>query len=213
VSRGAEVCLPSWLDAPSGKGDSSSKESCQGPGLARCCCRLRRPDCIANACASDRAGSPAAVRGSRESGPQVATMCATEGPGIAGLQGSKVVDQDLQGIATERVRTTSSLRHDSDRFGPSDSSDSLYCESQIAAVSTRAGMSLVLKHSTPRRVHLQGSGQVRATGVPSCDVMPHFEDAMTRADDHIYELELALSVIHAAAAVCGPLLAEARRLY
>ena len=119
MSRGAEVCLPSWLDAPSGKGDSSSKESCQGPGLARCCCRLRRPDCIANACASDpqRAGSPAAVRGSRESGPQVATMCATEGPGIAGLQGSKVVDQDLQGIATERVRTTSSLRHDSDRFG------------------------------------------------------------------------------------------------
>ena len=75
------------------------------------------------------------------------------------------------------------------------------------------GMSLVIKHSTPRRVHLQGSGQVRATGVPSCDVMPHFEDAMTRADDHIYELELALSVIHAAAAVCGPLLAEARRLY
>lgn len=43
--------------------------------------------------------------------------------------------------------------------------------------------------------------------------MPHFEDAMTRADDRVYELELALSVTRATAAVCGPLLAEARRLY
>ena len=73
-------------------------------------------------------------------------------------------------------------------------------------------MSLLSEHTTPRRVQLQGGGQVTALCIPQCDAMAHFEDAMTRADDLVYEVEVALAT-KATEAVCRPLLAEALRSY
>ena len=73
-------------------------------------------------------------------------------------------------------------------------------------------MTLLAEHATPRRVQLQGGGQVTALCVPSCDAMAHFEDAMTRADDLVYEVEVALAT-KAKDDVCRPLLAEALRSY
>jgi len=73
-------------------------------------------------------------------------------------------------------------------------------------------MTLLAEHATPRRVQLQGGGQVTVLCVPSCDAMAHFEDAMTRADDLVYEVEVALAT-KAKDDVCRPLLAEALRSY
>ena len=46
---------------------------------------------------------------------------------------------------------------------------------------------------TPGRVRLERNGQVHPSSMPPDDVMAHFEDILTSADDAVYEVELALT--------------------